>query len=150
MRGAHFRSFSHSSKTKMAKNYYLVDASGKILGRLAVEISQIISGRNKKSFSPNIDGGDFAVVINSDRIVVTGDKRNGKIYHRFSGYSSGITSIKFKDQMKNDSRETIRKAVYGMLPKNKLRKKMMNRMLVYKDNQYDKKLKIINNKSSNN
>lgn len=134
----------------MARNYYLIDASGKILGRLAVEISQIISGRNKKSFSPNIDGGDFAVVINSDRVIVSGDKKNGKIYHRFSGYPSGITSIKFKDQMKKDSRETIRKTIYGMLPKNKLRKKMMNRMLVYKDNQYDKKLKIINNKLSTN
>ncbi len=114
------------------RKHHLFDAEGKILGRLAVEIAAVLRGKNKVDFVPHVDGGDIAVVINSDRIVVSGNKMEGKIYHHFSGYPGGITSIKLKDQLKKDSRKVIEAAVAGMLSKNKLRDKMMKRLLVYK------------------
>jgi len=110
----------------------IFDANGKVLGRLATEIAKVLSGRNKVDYVPNIDGGDFAVVINSDKVRVTGNKANGKMYHHFSGYPGGISSIAFKDQMKKDSRKIIKSALFGMLPKNNLRSKMMLRLKIYK------------------
>jgi large subunit ribosomal protein L13 len=104
----------------MTRQYHLFDANGKVLGRLATEIAKVLSGRNKVDYVPNIDGGDFAIVINSD-----------KIYHRFSGYPGGITSIALKDLLKKDSKKVIQNAVYGMLPKNKLRDKMMKRLKIH-------------------
>jgi len=114
------------------RKYYLFNAQGKILGRLAVEIAKVLSGRNKVDFTPNIDGGDFAVVINADEVKVTGNKTKDKIYYRFSGYPGGIREVVFKDQIKKDSRKIIKSAVYGMLPKNKLRSLMLKRLLIYK------------------
>lgn len=104
-----------------------------MLGRLATEIAKVLSGRNKVDYVPNIDGGDFAVVINSDKVRVTGNKADGKIYHSFSGYPGGISSISFKDLLKKDSKKIIQSAIYGMLPKNNLRAKMMLRLKVYKN-----------------
>ena len=108
------------------------DANGKVLGRLATEIAKVLSGRNKVDYVSNIDGGDFVLVVNSDKVRVTGNKASGKVYHHFSGYPGGITSVVFKDQMKKDSRKIIKSAVFGMLPKNNLRSKMMLRLKIYK------------------
>lgn len=124
------------------RKYHLFDAEGKIIGRLATEISKILRGKNKPTFTPNVDGGDFAVVVNSDRLITSGNKMDGKIYNRFSGYPGGITSIKLKDQLKKDSRKIIEAAVYGMLCKNKLRDKMMKRLLVYKNSEHIHKIEI--------
>lgn len=120
-------------KKPIGRKYHLFDAQGKVLGRLATEVSRILSGKNKVDFAPHEDGGDFVVVINTDGLIVTGNKTEGKIYHRFSGYPGGITSISFKDQMKKDSRKVLAQAVHGMLPKNKLRDRMTKRLLMYKD-----------------
>ena len=117
----------------MNRQKHLFDAEGKILGRLATEIAKVLSGRNKIDYTPNIDGGDFVVVINADKIRVTGKKMDDKIYHRFSGYPGGISSIALKDLLKKDSRKVIQGAVYGMLPKNNLRDKMMLRLKACKD-----------------
>ena len=117
----------------MERKFYLFDAEKKPLGRMATEIAKILSGRTKIDYKPNVDGGDSVVVINSDVLKVTGNKMQGKIYHRFSGYPSGITSLSLEEMMKRDSREVVKKAVYGMLPKNKLRKKMMLRLKIYKN-----------------
>lgn len=123
----------NKTKQKMIdRKYHLFDSKGKVLGRLATEVATILIGKDKVSYAPHIDGGDFVVIINSDEIDVTGNKRETKIYHRFSGYPGGITSIAFKDQLKKDSRKLIWQAVYGMLPKNKLRDKMLTRLLIYK------------------
>jgi len=113
------------------RQYHLFDAQGKILGRLATEIAKTLDGRNKVDYTPHIDGGDIAIVINADKIRVTGNKLEGKIYHSFSGYPGGISSIALKDLLKKDSGKVIKNAVYGMLPKNKLRDKMMLRLHVY-------------------
>lgn len=117
----------------MNRKYFVIDAQGKILGRLAAQAATVLSGKRKVDFAPHIDGGDFVVVINTDGIVATGKKGDQKMYHRFSGYPGGITSISLKDQMKKDSRKVIESAVYGMLPKNKLRDPMMTRLLLYKN-----------------
>jgi len=130
------------SKKTIQRKYHLFDAEGKILGRLATEIAKVLRGKNKVDFTPNVDGGDFAVVINSDKIKVTGNKMEGKVYHRYSGYPGGITSIEFKDQLEKDSRKIIQTAVYGMLSKNKLRNRMMTRLLIYKNDQHKHKIEI--------
>lgn len=115
----------------MNRQYHLFDAQGKVLGRLATEIAKTLSGRNKVDYVPHIDGGDFVVVINMDKIQVTGNKLEGKIYHKYSGYPGGISSIALKDLLKKDAGKVMQNAVYGMLPKNKLRDKMMLRLNVF-------------------
>jgi len=126
----------------IARKFHLFNAKNKILGRLATEIVKVLRGKDKSYFTPNIDGGDFVVVINSEKISVSGNKLSGKIYHRFSGYPGGITSTDLNKQMARDSRKIIEQAVYGMLPKNKLRKKMMNRLRIYKDVKHPYKIDV--------
>lgn len=124
------------------RKYHLFNAQGKVFGRMATEIALILRGKNKADFTPYVDGGDFVVVINSDGVAATGNKMTGKIYHRFSGYPGGITSVTLKDQIKNDSRKVIQSAVYGMLAKNKLRGEMMKRLFIYKDDKHNHKIDI--------
>lgn len=113
------------------RKYHLFDATDKTPGRMATEIARILRGKNKVDFTPHVDGGDFVVVINSDDISVAHGKGDKKIYYRFSGYPGGITATKLKDQIEKDSRKVIKDAVYGMLCKNKLRDRMMKRLLIY-------------------
>jgi len=115
----------------MERKSHIFDAEGKVLGRMATEIAKLLSGKGKIDYVPNIDGGDFVTVVNSDKIYVTGSKLDKKIYYRFSGYPGGISAIALKDQLKKDSTKVIKGAVNGMLPKNKLRDKMMLRLKVY-------------------
>ena len=122
------------------RKYHLVDAKKENLGRMATKIATVLRGKNKVDFTPNIDGGDFAVVINSDNLQVTGNKLEGKLYHHYSGYPGGIRSVKLKDQIEKDSREVIKVAVYGMLSKNKLRDLMIKRLLIYKDDKHEHKI----------
>jgi large subunit ribosomal protein L13 len=129
-------------KKPIDRKYHLFDAEGKTLGRLATEIATVLRGKNKVDFTPHIDAGDLAVVINSDKIKVTGNKMEGKIYYHFSGYPGGITAIKLKDQITKDSRKVIKDALWGMLPKNKLRNRMMTRLLIYKDDKHTHKIEI--------
>ncbi|MCX6763372.1 MAG: 50S ribosomal protein L13 [Candidatus Moranbacteria bacterium] len=124
------------------RQYHLFDAEGKLLGRVATEVARVLRGKNKVDFTPHIDAGDFAIVINADKIIFSGGKMEKKIYHRFSGYPGGITATKLKDKMESDSREVIRKAVNGMLCKNKLRGKMIKRLLIYKNNEHKHKINI--------
>lgn len=129
-----------SKKIMIDRKYHLFDASGKRLGRLATEIVRILMGKHKVSYAPHIDGGDFVAIINADSVTIT-SKPEDKIYHRFSGYPSGISSVTFKDQMKKDSRKVLWQAIYNMLPKNSLRNRMLKRLFIYKD--ADHKQKII-------
>lgn len=122
------------------RKFNLFDAEKENLGRMATKIARVLRGKNKVDFTPNIDAGDFAVVINSDKLQVTGNKMEGKIYHYYSGYPGGIRSVKLKDQMEKDSTKVIKMAVYGMLPKNKLRDSMIKRLLIYKDDKHEHKI----------
>jgi len=119
------------------RKYYQINAQGKVLGRLSTEIVKFLSGKNKVSYTPNVDGGDFVVVTNSDGVIVTGNKSKDKKYYKFSGYPGGIKEISFEKQLAKDSRKLIEAAVKGMLPKNKLSSAMMTRLLIYKDEAHE-------------
>jgi large subunit ribosomal protein L13 len=124
----------------MQRKYYHINAQGKVLGRLATEIAKVLSGRNKVDYTPNVDGGDFVVVTNSDGVIVTGNKRKGKKYYHHTGFPGGIKEITFEDQIKKDSTRVIYSAVKGMLPKNKLQAEMVKRLLVVKDDNHNYKI----------
>lgn len=124
----------------MERKTYLFDAKGQILGRLSTQIARVLSGKNKVDYTPHIDGGDSVVVINAEKIVVTGNKLEGKIYHSYSGYPGGITSIKLKDLIEKDATKVIKNALYGMLPKNKLRDRRMKRLHVVVGNEHQYKI----------
>ena len=123
-------------KKQVSRKYYLVDARAKVLGRIAVRATEILSGKRKPDYTPNIDGGDFVVVTNTDFLVVTGRKLEQKKYHRFSGYPGGVRTASLKEVMKRDSRKAIEAAIFGMLPKNKLRDRMLKRLLLYRDEKH--------------
>jgi len=110
---------------------YTIDASGKVLGRLAAEIAVLLRGKNKPDFSPHIDAGDTVVVINTSKIKITGKKAEQKKYYRHSGYVGGIKEISYKEFFKKNPNQVLKRAVYGMLPKNKLRAKMIKRLKLY-------------------
>ena len=126
-----------SSKTKKPeRNWHLFDAQEESFGRMASKIAVLLRGKNKVSFVPHLDGGDYVVVVNSDNLKYTGNKKDGKIYYKYSGYMGGMKSITLGDQIKKDSRKIIEDAVFGMLPSNKLRNEIMKRLKVYKDDQH--------------
>ncbi len=129
-------------RKNIIRKYHLFNAESENLGRLATEIVRVLRGKNKVDFTPHIDGGDIAVVINTDKIKVSGNKKEAKIYHYYSGYPGGIRDVKLKDKIKRDSRKVIVEAVYGMLPKNKLRNRMMTRLKVYRDDKQTHKIEI--------
>ena len=110
---------------------HTIDAKNQILGRLAVEVANLLRGKNKPEFVPYADKGDKVIIINTDRIKVTGQKTKQKIYYHHSGYPGGIKEISFDKAMEKDSREVVGKAVYGMLPKNKLRDKIIKKLKLY-------------------
>ncbi len=124
------------------RRYHLFDAESNNLGRLATEIVRVLRGKNKVDFTPHIDAGDIAVVINTDKIKVSGNKKEDKMYHYYSGYPGGIRDVKLKDKINRDSRKVITEAVYGMLPKNKLRDRMITRLKLYKDDKQNHKIEI--------
>ena len=115
------------------QKWYLMDCSGKRLGRLSVEVANILRGKNKPEYTPNSDVGDFVVLVNAKNIDVTGNKSENKIYFRHTGYPGGIKKISFKDQLKKDPEKIIRNAVKGMLPKNKLNRQIIKKLKVYSD-----------------
>lgn len=127
---------------KQRSKYILIDAKGKILGRMATEIAKILSGKNKIDFQPHIGGNDWVVVINSDKVRLSGEKGKKKIYWRHSGFPGGIYQRTFNEMMEVDSRKVISHAVEGMLPKNKLTARAMKRLRIYKDEKHDYEKKI--------
>lgn len=111
---------------------HTIDAKNKILGRLAVEVANLLRGKSKPSFAPYLSKGDKVTVINTDKIKVSGQKLKSKIYWRHSGYPGGIKQITLERAMEKDSREVLRRAVYGMLPRNKLRNRIIKNLKLYK------------------
>ena len=115
------------------QKWYLMDCSGKKLGRLSVQVANILRGKNKPEYTPNSGIGDFVVLVNAKKIEVTGNKAENKIYHRHTGYPGGIKKISFKDQLDKDPEKLIRDAVKGMLPKNRLNRQIIKKLKVYND-----------------
>lgn len=109
----------------------LVDANGQNLGRFATQITSMLLGKDKPTYTPGVDTGDYVVVINAERITVTGNKLDDKIYYRHSGYPGGIKQINLRDQLKKHPDRVIRQAVWGMLPHNRLGRKLMKKLKIY-------------------
>jgi len=118
-------------KEDVKRDWYLVDATGKTLGRLASEIAKILMGKNKPTYTPHIDGGDFVVVVNAEKVFVTGKELNQKIYYKHTGYFGHLKETTLKEMLEKKPEEVIRLAVRGMLPKNKLRDRRLKRLKVY-------------------
>ena len=116
---------------EVKRDWFVVDASDKVLGRLAAEIARRLRGKHKPEFTPHVDTGDYIVVINASKIRVTGNKALDKMYHRHSGYPGGISSINFRDMQAKHPGRALEKAVKGMLPKGPLGFAMIKKLKVY-------------------
>ncbi len=121
-----------AKKNEIEKKWYLVDAEEKILGRLATRIATHLRGKNKPVFTPNVDTGDFIIVINAEKIRLTGNKLEQKVYYHHTGFPGGIKAELIKSRLKNKPERIIKDAVWGMLPKNRLGRAMFKKLKVYK------------------
>ena len=132
-----FGALTPSVKTYVAKpsdrerNWLLVDANGKTLGRLATQIADLLRGKRKPEYTPHIDTGDFVVVVNAEKIHVTGNKRQDKRYYRHSGYPGGLRSRTFEQMIARRPEEILRLAVKGMMPRNRLARKQITKLKIY-------------------
>jgi large subunit ribosomal protein L13 len=126
------KTFSPSAEeAKASRVWWVVDAEGKTLGRLASEIAKVLRGKHKPTFSPHVDGGDFVIVTNCEKIVVTGDKLDSKFYYRHSRYPGGLKSRSLREQLNRFPDRVIYEAVKGMMPKTKLGRAQMTKLRAY-------------------
>ncbi|NUM25349.1 MAG: 50S ribosomal protein L13 [Candidatus Buchananbacteria bacterium] len=117
-------------KPGVVRNIHEIDATDQILGRLATRIAVLLRGKNKATYLPHIDGGEFVVVTNASKIKTSGKKIQTKVYHRYSGYPGGIKTTKLSDLLANNASKMLRDTVYHMLPKNRTREKMIKRLKI--------------------
>jgi large subunit ribosomal protein L13 len=118
-------------KDDIKREWYVVDAQGKTLGRLASEIASILRGKHKPIYAPHLDCGDYVIVVNAEKVRVTGKKLDQKFYYRHSGYPGGLKSINLRDQLQRHPTRVLQAAVRGMLPKNRLGRAMIKKLKVY-------------------
>jgi large subunit ribosomal protein L13 len=116
---------------EISRDWYVVDADGQTLGRLATEIADVLRGKRKPQYTPHVDTGDFIVVVNAEKVQVTGNKLDQKRYYRHSGYPGGLRSRTLREQLDRRPEEVIRKAVRGMLPKNRLARRQITKLKIY-------------------
>ena len=129
---------THSVKAKeIERKWYVIDAADKPLGRVATEVTRLLKGKHKPTYSTHMDCGDFVIVINSDKIVLTGNKLNDKYYRHHSGYMTGLKEISYKDLMAKSSDKALTLAVKGMLPKNSLGRSMITKLKIYKGSEHN-------------
>jgi large subunit ribosomal protein L13 len=127
-----------SAKPETVKrDWYVVDATDKVLGRLATELARRLRGKHKPDFTPHVDNGDYIVVINAGKVAVTRGKENKKMYHSYSGYQSGLKTISFKDLRARKPEQIIETAVRGMLPKGPLGRAMITKLKVFAGTEHD-------------
>jgi len=124
-------STSVAKKDEVQKDWYVVDLEDKVLGRAATEIARVLRGKHKAIYTPSVDTGDFVIVLNAEKVRLTGNKLAQKKYYRHSGYTGGLTTITADKLLEKAPEELIRKAVKGMLPKNKLGRQMYRKLKVY-------------------
>ncbi|HEY74751.1 MAG TPA: 50S ribosomal protein L13 [Thermoflexia bacterium] len=117
--------------SEVEREWFVVDAEGKTLGRLASEIAKILRGKHKPNYSPSVDVGDYVIVINAEKIRVTGRKLDQKYYYRHSGYPGGLKAVRLRDMLARHPTRVIEHAVRGMLPKNRLGRRMFKKLKVY-------------------
>ena len=123
-------------KEEVVRTWYEIDADGKVIGKLATELAVRLMGKHKPSYTPHVDGGDFVIVLNADKIAVTGNKLLDKKYYRHSGYPGGLKTRSLEEMLAKQPTEVIRKAVERMLPKNKLGSQMIGRLKIYVGNEH--------------
>lgn len=129
-------------KTYMAKpaeverKWYVIDASGKPLGRLASEVAAILRGKHKPIYTPHVDTGDYVIIINAEKVVLTGDKLNKKMYRHHSGYPGGLKEMSYRELLQKKPEKAIEIAVKGMLPHNRLGRKMFKKLKVYRGSEH--------------
>ena len=116
---------------EVRRDWYVIDATNKTLGRMATEIASRLRGKHKPEYTPHVDTGDYIVVINAEKVTVTGNKVKDKFYHRYSGYPGGMTSLSFEQMMQRSPERLIEITVKGMLPKNPLGRAMLKKLKVY-------------------
>ncbi len=135
--GRAFRGRFYAMRTYVAtpqtreREWIVVDAAGKTLGRLATQLADVLRGKRKPEYTPHCDVGDFVIVVNAEKIAVTGKKRSDKLYHRHSGYPGGLRTRTLNDMLERQPEEVIRKAVKGMLPRNRLARAQLRKLKVY-------------------
>ncbi len=116
---------------EVERKWYVVDAQGQTLGRLATQIAAVLRGKNKAQYTPHVDTGDFVVVVNADRIEVTGRKSEQKMYYRHTGYPGGLKEVSYERMMDRKPTEIVRKAVWGMMPKSRLARAQFKKLKIY-------------------
>ena len=116
---------------EVERTWYVVDAEGKTLGRLSTEIARILRGKHKPSYTPHVDTGDYVIVINADKVRVTGKRLDQKMYYRHSGYMGGLKTVSLRRMLETHPERVIEHAVKGMLPKNRLGRQMYKKLKVY-------------------
>lgn len=123
---------TYSTKaSEIQRDWWIVDADGLVLGRLAAEVARVLRGKHKPTFAPHLDTGDFVVVVNADKVRLTGNKRDAKIWYRHSGYPGGLREIRYAKLMEERPEVAVEKAVKGMLPRNRLGRAMFTKLKVY-------------------
>jgi large subunit ribosomal protein L13 len=113
------------------RQWHVIDAEDIVLGRLAVQAATLLRGKHKPTFAPHVDGGDFVIIINAEKVALSGNKRTDKLAYRHSGYPGGLKSIAYGDLLDKDARKAIEKSVRGMLPKNRLGDQLITKLKVY-------------------
>jgi len=122
--------------SEVNRDWFIFDASDKVLGRLATKIADKLRGKDKPTFTPHVDGGDFVVVINADKVKVTGNKASQKKYYKHSLYPGGLKEKSYKDVLQDNPEKIIENAVKGMLPKNKLGRSIIKKLKVYRGSEH--------------
>ncbi|CAL4043245.1 50S ribosomal protein L13 [Buchnera aphidicola (Tetraneura ulmi)] len=129
---------TYSAKiTDIKRSWYTVDACGKILGRLATNLSIILRGKHKVEYTPHVDTGDFLIVLNASKVVVSGKKNVKKLYFHYTGYAGGLKKITFKEMLIKNPEKIIKIAVKGMLPKGPLGRKMLSKLKIFSGSKHD-------------
>jgi large subunit ribosomal protein L13 len=129
------KTFSANPQT-VKRDWFVIDANNKVLGRLASEIAHRLRGKHKAEYTPHVDTGDYVIVVNAEKVAVTGDKANAKKYYRHTGYPGGIKETSFREMIGNHPARVIESAVKGMLPRNKLGRAMFSKLKVYAGDQH--------------
>ncbi len=124
------------NKDMVRHSWFVVDATDKTLGRLSSQIANRLRGKHKPEYTPNVDNGDYVVVVNADKVKVTGNKNTDKVYQHYTGYPGGLKSITFDKLMQESPEKVIEMAVRGMMPKNRLSRAMLGKLKVYAGNEH--------------
>lgn len=134
--------------SEIQKKWHVLDATDRPLGRLATEAATLLRGKHKPTFAPNLDLGDFVIIVNADKVAVTGDKETGKVYYRHSGYPGGLKQATFAEVMAKNPRKVVEKAVWGMLPKGRLGRRIITHLKVYAGPEHPHQAQIAGNEQT--